>query len=102
MSRIAKEKVKDTIRSYYQPKGKEAEVLKMVYDRYQKMKDNPDRIRTMQMIDKWERQWESWREERSALHKEDWQSNHRVPLTTAIVESALAEMIDQTPRPLIL
>jgi hypothetical protein len=33
---------------------------------------------------------------------DEWQSNHIVPLTTSVVESALSEVIDQSPKPLIL
>jgi len=49
--------------------------------------------------DKWEKQWEAYRKEKD---KDDWQSNHVVPLTTSIVEAALAEIIDQNWRPQIL
>src|SRR3990167_4868584 len=91
---------KPKIRSEYKPTDKEAEALERVYDRYQNMKDAPDRIEAERKWDKAIKQWEAQRKDRE--RGSDWQSNHYVPLTTAVVETALAEIIDQTPQPLIL
>src|SRR4030042_70932 len=87
------------IRSYYKPNDKEKDALKWVYKRYQDMKDSPDRKEAEKNWDKWEKQWEAHRSIRNA---KEWQSNHYVPLTTSIIETALAEIVDQTPQPLIL
>jgi len=91
---------KPKIRSEYKPTDKEAEALERVYTRYQNMKDSSDRIEAERKWDKAAKQWEAQRKEREKGN--DWQSNHYVPLTTAVVETALAEIIDQTPQPLIL
>ena len=89
------------IRSIYQPRGKEKTQLKRVYDRFEEMKntrqDNSGGIETK--WDTWEKNWEAYRKEKE---EGDWQTNYFVPLTTAIIEQLLAEMVDQTPRPLIL
>jgi hypothetical protein len=65
------------------------------------MKTSPDRVESEANWDRWEKQYEGWRSEKPTGSTE-WQSNHVVPLTAAIVEAALSEMVDQTPRPLIL
>lgn len=88
-----------TIRTYYQPEGTQKEMLERVYKRYNAMRDSPDRKAAEQEWEKGRKQWEALRSERS---DDEWQSNHVVPLTPAVVESALAEVIDQSPRPLIL
>src|SRR3990167_5203224 len=49
--------------------------------------------------DKWEKQYESWRPNKSA---DDWQSNIVPPFTTTIVEKSLSEIIDQTLQPMIV
>src|SRR3990167_2736454 len=90
------------IRSKYKPSDDELEALKLVYDRYDDMKSSPDRTEAEKNWDKWEKQWESYRTERDTNAEDGWKSNHVVPLTTGIVESILAEIIVQTPRPLIL
>lgn len=87
------------IRLKYNPKGEELEVLQMVYKRKQAMEDGSDYKEASKNWDKWLKQWESWRDSQNL---EDWQSNHVVPLTFSVVESALSEIVDQTPRPLIL
>ena len=87
------------IRSDYKPSDKEKEILKWVYTRYQQMKDSPDRTAAEKNWDKWEKQWEANRSEKK---RGEWKSNHYVPLTTSIVETAMAEIVDQTPQPLIL
>ncbi len=87
------------IRKDYMPSEKEKETLEWVYKRYWAMRDAPDRIEAERNWNTWEKQWEG---NRKAKDPKEWQSNHYVPLTTAIVETALAEIIDQTPQPLIL
>lgn len=88
------------IREVYNPTDKEKETLSFVYkERYEAMKTSPDRTKAEKDWDKWEKQWETWREARG---KGDWHSNHVVPLTLSVVETALSEIVDQTLRPLIL
>ena len=87
------------IRESYSPNDKERKLLKMVYDRHWAMKNSPDRKKMEKIWDKSMEQWEAHRPDRQT---DVWQSNHYVPLTTAIVETALAEMEDQNSRPLIL
>ncbi len=94
---MAKEEPK--IRQFYVPSEKEKKLLKMVYDRHWAMKNAPDRKKMEKVWDKAMEQWEAHRPDREA---NAWQSNHYVPLTTAIVETALAEMEDQNSKPLIL
>ena len=88
-----------TIRQSYSPSEKERKRLKMVYDRYWAMKNSPDR-KKMEKV--WDKSMEQWEAHRPARQVDAWQSNHYVPLTTAIVETALAEMEDQNTKPLIL
>lgn len=87
------------IRSDYQPTPEERTMLIRVYQRYNSMKDSPDRKKAETEWDRGRKQWEALREERG---EDEWQSNHFVPLTTSVVESALSEVIDQSPQPLIL
>ena len=97
---MPKDKTEPAIRAVYNPKGKEADARKWVYDRFLAMKDSPDRKEAEKNWDRWEKQWEAMRKDKE--RRDEWQSNHFVPLTTAIVETALAEIVDQTPQPLIL
>ena len=90
---------KPKIRNRYDPKGRQRDRLKRVYDRYLEMKDNPDRVEMAARWDKAQKNWEAWRPEKKGG---EWNSNHVPPLTTATIESALAEMSDQNTRPLIL
>jgi len=87
------------IRKTYTPNEEEAAVLKHVYGRYTAMKETPDRIKAARTWEKSRKQWEAERHDRT---EGDWQSDHVVPLTTAVIETALAEMVDQNGEPLIL
>lgn len=89
------------IRSRYAPSqdSEEYKALQWVYQRYNAMKMSTERQLMEPLWDKWERQWEAWRPDRA---EDEWQSNHTVPITTGTVEAAMAEMIDQNSRPLIL
>src|SRR3990167_9710810 len=93
------EKKESTIRAYYQPEGAEKKELQSTYERYDAMKNSSDRKVAEKEWEKGRRQWEAMREERG---EDEWQSNHVVPLTTAVVETALSEIIDQPPKPFIL
>lgn len=88
-----------TIRAYYNPEGIEKQMLIRVYQRYLSMKDSPDRKIAEGEWERGRKQWEALREDRAS---DEWQSNHYVPITTSVVESALSEVIDQSPKPLIL
>lgn len=62
-----------------------------VYKRKIQMEDGSDYKRASANWDKWRKLWEAQRE----MDNEDWQSNHIVPLIPSVVETALAEMVDQ-------
>lgn len=83
----------------YKPSALEKREKDHVYDRYEAMKTAPKRLEA-------EKEWEHGKEQWEALRKEpsidDWQSNHYVPLTTAVIETAVSEIIDQSPKPMIL
>lgn len=87
------------IRKEYKPTEKEEEALKWVYRRFYQMKDAPERQAMEVEWEKGEKAWDALREPKS---DEDWESNYYIPLTTGVVESVLAEFIDQRIRPLIL
>lgn len=87
------------IRELYNPEGIERTMLIRCYDRYTAMKDSQDRKEAEKEWTRARKQWEAIREDRGA---DEWQSNHVVPMTTAVIESALSEVIDQSPQPLIL
>jgi len=81
----------------YKPSDEIQAIRKEVYKRFAEMKDGRGSIEAD--WDKWEQQYEGWRPTRSA---DDWQSNITPPFTTAIVERALAEIVDQTIQPKIV
>lgn len=90
------------LRNDYQVTDYERDCIRRVYDRRFQMESAPDRVRIMANVDKWMKQWDAWRVDRRENEMELWQANHYVPLTLGVIESALAEMIDQTPQPMIL
>lgn len=95
--------VRIPVRDYYNPDEEQLRVLRHVYNnRFIQMRDAPDRLDVMGKLDKWEKQWESYRIPNSVTRQEDWMSNHVIPLTTSIVETALSEMIRSNLRPLVL
>ena len=83
----------------YDPVGAEKEARDWVYKRKIAMENSEARQRAIKNAQKWRRQWEMFRRVKD---KDDWQSNHVVPLTLAIVETVLSEVIDKSPKPLIL
>ncbi len=91
------DKVEKTQR--YDPEGGEKEARDWVYKRKTQMENSEDRQRALKNVQKWRRQWEMFR---AAKDKDDWQSNHVVPLTLATVETVLSEVIDKSPKPMIL
>ena len=88
---------KAKINQVYNPPDKIQKDRLMVYRRYSEMRDGRGDIESK--WDKWERQYEAWRPDKSA---DDWQSNIVPPFTTTVVERALAEIVDQTLQPKIL
>lgn len=88
------------IREYYKPSPKEEESLQFVYTRFTSMKDNPKRQDAIKEWDAGERAWDQYSKADERL--EEWQADYYVPLTTSTVEQILSEMIDQSPRPIIL
>lgn len=88
------------IRQYYKPDEQEEKILRHVYDRFRSMKDNPQRKEAEDEWNNAEKAWDQIRHQDEQL--EEWQANYYVPLTTGIVESTLSEMLDQSPRPIIL
>jgi hypothetical protein len=87
------------IRQFYKPEDDEKDMIRYIYNRYEQMRTGKERIEAEKIWEKSAKQWESYREPRGP---DDWQSNHYVPLTFSIIESALAEVIDQSPQPLII
>jgi len=83
----------------YDPEGAEKEARDWVYKRKLAMENSEGRQRAIKNAQKWRRQWEMYRKTKD---RDDWQSNHVVPLTLAIVETVLSEVIDKSPKPLIL
>lgn len=92
---------KAKINQVYKPSDKVAQDRKLVYKRYSYMKFGrmQDGQNIEQLWDKWEKQYEAWRPNKSA---DDWQSNIVPPFTTTIVEKALSEIVDQTVQPSII
>ena len=71
----------------------------MVYDRYLPMRQSPKRLKAEKVWEKGREQWEALRKDRGP---EDWQSNHYVPTTAAVIETAISEIIDQSRKTMIL
>lgn len=78
---------KAKINSSYQPSEENQKIRELVYRRFHEMKMG--RSQYDKDWDKWEMQWEGWREEKSA---DDWQSNIVSTLSTSIVETIMAEV----------
>lgn len=87
------------LNSMYHPSDKEQELREWVYQRYYDMKYAPMRARMEAKWESGEKAWDSYRKEKDY---DDWQSDYYIPLTASVVESILAEVVDQSPRPLIL
>ena len=88
------------IREYYKPLPLEEESLAHVYDRYQKMNENPQRQDAVKEWDAGEMAWDQYEKQDERL--EEWQAKYFVPLTTSTVEQILSEMLDQSPQPILL
>lgn len=87
------------IRQIYNPSDEVKKRIDYLYTRKRQMEDSEDRQKYMSKIDKWEKQWEGWREMRE---EGDWQSNHVAPITLSVVQTALSEIVKQNLRPFIM
>lgn len=87
------------IREIYKPNDSEKETIDFVYRRKEEMASSKDRKEAEL---EWTRAIKQWEAARIPQGQDEWQSNHYAPITTSVVESALAEVIDQSPQPLIL
>lgn len=87
------------IREVYTPSDEEKAKIRKIYDRYRDMRESDDRTKAEKVWDKAEKDYETWRENKG---KDQWQSNHVVPMTFSIVETALSEIVKQNTRPIIL
>lgn len=86
-----------TLNKNYKPIDKETNIIQWVVNRKRAMEDSQERKRAERIWDAGEKAWDQWRAERDG-----WQSNYYVPLTTSVVESILAEMIEKLPMPFII
>ena len=86
----------------YAPTDDQKKTIEYVYKRFIAMKTSPDREKAEKDWDKWEKQWESYRVPQSESGQEPWMSNHVVPMTTSVVETALSELTRQNLRPFVL
>lgn len=91
---------KKTLRTDYKPSKEEEKIIKFVYERFYSMRDNPARV---EMVKEWDKAEAAWDQAEIASQQfEEWQADYYVPLTTGIIEQILSEMVDQSPRPIIL
>lgn len=88
-----------TLNKSYKPTDQEQNMREWVYQRYSQMKDSPERKLMEREWEAGEKAWDQYRHERD---EDEWQSNYYIPLTTSVVESVLAEFVDQRLRPMIL
>lgn len=92
-----------TIRGDYKPPEKLYGFLKQVYQRKNDMADarvnKAGGANRETEWDKWEKQWQAYRLPKDS---DDWRSNIYVPETTAIVETMLAEIVNQDLMPWVV
>lgn len=82
------------IRKIYLPGEEEKNILRHVYRRKQEMGDA--RAKMEPDWDKWQKQWDSYRIPKGS---DDWKSNIFIPITASIIESELAEIVNQDMMP---
>lgn len=88
------------IRQIYQPDDSERKTLNFIYhERFRQMKESPERTDNIKKWDLWERQIEQFRNVRTIEESDDWQSRHVAPITIAVIQAAMSEMINQNIRP---
>lgn len=90
---------KKNIKSSYTPSEKELQDLRCVYERYQDMKYSRENYAYGNLEGLWDSQEKRWEAYRKDEAMEDWQSDIFIPITTSIIESQLAEVIEQSPMP---
>lgn len=87
----------------YNPPEQQKFTLRYFYkDRKIAMEEGSERQDVQKKWDKWDKQWEAFRDPRTIDSDEMWQSNHVTPITSATVQTALSEMIDQDIKPFYL
>ena len=88
------------IRLIYNPPDDQRETLKYIYkDRYIAMKMGTDRLDASRHWDDWEKQYEGWQKPRDLSADTTWQSKHVAPVTSSVMQTAIAEMVDQNIKP---
>ncbi len=92
------EKKEPTIRSEYNPTQEERDDVRFVYQRKWDIEQSEDRVAAMKQAEKGVKAWENWRAEKDA---DQWQSNHIVPMTFSVIETALSEVVELQLRPSI-
>lgn len=91
------------IRTLYMPTKAQRETLNYVYRiRFEGMKQGDERQEMEKKWDQYERQWEGWRPPKSDNPDDRWQSNHVAPVTISVVQTAVAEMVNQNIVPYYL
>lgn len=91
------------IREFYVPDEAQHKTLEYVYKkRYIPMKQALDRMDASRHWDDWEKQYEGWQKPRDIAADTSWQSKHVAPVTSSVILTALAEMIDQDVKPFYL
>ncbi len=86
-------------KSSYKPTQKEKDLRLWVYNRFDSMAQSSQRHRAERIWRAGEVAWDAIRYERDA---DDWNSNYYVPMTGAVVESIMAEMLEQSLVPQVL
>lgn len=92
---------KKNIRDIYTPSDEHKERIRHVYDRKRAMEEGSDRSEAAKNWDRWEKQYESIREQ-FVKPDGEWNSNHVAPLTFSAIETALSEVTEQQVRPMVL
>jgi len=80
------------IRKEYEPSETESAVLKRVYERYYAMRDARSKFEPV-----WDKAIKNW--EGSRGERVDWKSDIFIPLTSSVIESQMAEIIQQELKP---
>lgn len=97
----SKDLKKKGIRTVYNPDQDEKDVVRKVYDRKRAMEEAEMRQKAQAMWNKADDAWEALRKDRDEK-RDEWQSNHYVPLTQSIIETAMSEFVGQMPRPYVM
>lgn len=98
MAKLRLQEKKKKTRGYH-PKGKELDLQQWAIKRKHEMMDSKHWQRMTDIWDDSEKAWEAYRKGKDP---DTWQSDYYVPMTTSVVESTLAELIENLPRPFVL